>query len=115
MTKTTGNNVRREDLYGRPIKAQSYEILVATHERIKDITKEFKVTAPELLEVLMERTDWNAMGPHLQAVRAKKEAARAKALENKKAAVPPEASQIASKLKDLTPEQLAKVKAIIGA
>lgn len=114
--KSAGNNVRREDLYGRPVKAQTYEILVETHERIKSITKEFKVTAPELLEVLMNNTDWNALAPDLHAVRAKKEAMReaAKQGKTKTKAANPEADALAAKIKNLTPEKLAQLQALLG-
>lgn len=114
-TTKPSKNLRREDLYGRPLKAQTYEILVTTHEKIRDRSKEFKVTAPELLEVLMDHTDWNAMAPLLAQVRAKKEAARAQKLQAKKAQTDPGTVSLAQQLKDLSPEKLAQIQAIIAA
>lgn len=112
----TSKNLRREDLHGRPLKAQTYEILVTTHEKIRDRSKEFKVTAPELLEVLMDNTDWDAMAPLLEAVRARKEEVRAKNLQAKRAAsADPKALDLAKKLQGLSPDKLAEVEAVLAA
>lgn len=108
--KTTAKGVRREDIYGRPIKVQTYEILVSTHEKIREAAKEFKVTAPELLEVLMDNTDFNVLAPKLRDVRAKKEAYR----EAAKSKVDPTAAELAKKIKTLTPEKLAEVQALLN-
>lgn len=115
-TEKPTKNLRREDLYGRPLKAQTYEILVTTHEKIRDRSKEFKVTAPELLEVLMDNTDWNAMAPLLEAVRARKEEVRAKNLQAKRVvSASPKAMDLAKKLQELSPDKLAEIEAVLAA
>ena len=111
-TKTP--TIRREDLYGRPIKAQTYELLVTTADKVKERSKEFKVTAAELMEALMEHTDWNAMAPHLMAIRAKKEQTRAANKEARKVEVDPQVVALAKQIKNLTPETLAEIQALIS-
>lgn len=113
-TTTRGSNIRRDDIFGRPLKHQSYEMLVTTNDAIKERSKEFKLTAGELFEVMLACADWDKITPAAKELRARKEQARAAALEAKRQAEPPAASQLAKKLKEMTPAQLAKVKAMIA-
>lgn len=112
--QTKGGNIRRDDVFGRPLKNQTYELLVSTTELIKTHSKDYKLTAGELLEVMFEKANWDEIEPAAKALRARKEKARAEALKRKRAAevaVPP---SLAKQLKDLTPEKLAAIQAILN-
>src|SRR5574344_654184 len=104
-----GRNIRRDDVFGRPLKNQTYELLVATTELIKRHSKDYKLTAGELLEVMFEKANWAEIEPAAKSLRSRKEQARAEALERKRAAEAAIPASLAKQLKDLTPEKLAAI------
>lgn len=109
----------RIDAFGRVLKSQTYDMLPEINDRLRDISKEFKLTASDVLEIVLNNTDWNALAPLMTEQRKRKEEIRAAAREEAKAerdaSGAPTAMSLAKQLRNLTPERLAEVQAMMVA
>lgn len=108
----------RIDAFGRVLKSQTYDMLPEINDKLRDISKEFKLTASEVLEIVLNSTDWDALAPMLTEQRKRKEEVRAAAREEAKAerdaSGAPTAMSLAKQLRTLTPEKLAEIQAVMA-
>lgn len=110
----TSTRAVRTDAFGRELKPQTYEMIPEINDKLRDTSKEFKLTASEVLEVLFAQTDWNALTPHLEEARQNKVKVRDAAKQARQAEATPKVMSLAKQLKDLSPEKLAEVQALIA-
>lgn len=115
MTDKTIKSTRpvRTDAFGRTLKAQTYEMIPEINQKLTDVAKEFKLTMGEVLEVVLTHVDLNAMAPHLSAVRERKLEIRENAKRDRAESTNPKVATLAKQLKDLSPERLAEIQALI--
>lgn len=71
-------------------------------EKLKQTAKQFGITQGEVVEVMLDQLDANAMAPHFQAKKTGKAEGRITKTE------------LVKKMKDLTPAQLAAIEAIVS-
>lgn len=87
------------------LRRQMFIIKPDSHERLKEVAKRFGLIQGEVLDVLVETADFEALADRLKGMRDAKVAQRQ---------VAPQ-SAIKKQIASATPDQLAKIQAILAA